>query len=988
MPRIGHLGSRLILVLIVLLARAEGATALDSQSILAGYSVRNWTDADGPFPLGIYAIAQDPDGFLWLGARTGLIRFDGTRFVLWNERAAMLNGHVSSLCVSSDGAVWVGLFAGGVSRVHNDRVTNHPVGDGLIGGSILSLAEDGEGTIWAGGAQGLSQFRNGRWRTITQADGLPKARVPAIAVDRHGVVWIGSSVGVYRRVTPNDAFEFVSHNVARGFLNDESGAMWVTDPAMAFKQLVASAGPAGQLPGPDSTTGAGRALLEDRRGNLWTGTRGGGLIVFRRTVEKPGGIVEHFRSRDGLADDYVRTLFEDRDGNIWVGTRAGLTRLFESVITHLNGFSDDSSPDVHAVLTSRDHSLWLATADGLIRMRDGRVTRYNSADGLPGRISTALHEDRNGTLWVATTSGLARFTGTRFLPVAVPGDISLEQIFSITSDRLGRIWLSDDLQGLVRWHAGQIEHLSPDAQGNGSRVVYTDSADRVWVGFQRGGISVYRGESVVSFGPSDGLPMGSVHVIYEDRDGTLWVGTTAGLFRFDGKQFHMFATNGLPASDVGSIVEDDRHDLWLGMTSGILRIRRGELTRAAADPSHRIRYRVFGKDDGLSGILARPGTPGAARSSDGSLVFATSTTVLHVRPDQLSVDPRIGPVVIEEVVADGRALSASSGLRLAPKTARIDINYGVAGLTASSNVRFRYKLEAFDQDWEDAGERRQARYTNLPPGQYRFHVMSGTSEHGWNEPSAALDFSVLPAMYQSLEFKVLAGLLTLGAIALAWQFRLRAIRRRFDLVLAERTRVARELHDTLLQSLAAVALDFHDISQQLDWSAQGLRLQVIQAKERVEHSIRETRQSIWNLRSPALQRDGLIEALRNDVELTGAGRSVRFEWTVRGTPSRLVVYVEEQLLRIGREAITNALRHGCAKVVRIELAYEATKLMLRVSDDGLGFDVEHAGCVEQGHWGLANMRDRARDIGARLVVVSHEGQGTAVEVIVPRGADV
>jgi signal transduction histidine kinase len=986
MPRTLHLDQRIVPALIVLLVGAHGASALDSPKTLADYSVTNWTETDGPFPLGIYAVAQDKLGFLWLGARTGLVRFDGTNFVLWNERVPLPRGAVSTVCTSKDGAVWVGFSAGeGVSRVDTDRVTNYAPGDGLVDGHIRTLVEDADGTIWAGSYGGLSQFRGGRWQTVGPARGVPKAGVQAIAVDKRGALWVGSSVGVYRRAAGQDSFRFVSADLARGFSEDESGAIWVTDPATAFKRLVASA-PSWPPARQDALIGNGTALLEDRRGNLWVGTRGGGLIVFRRTVDQSAGLIERFRRRDGLADDYVRTLFEDRDGSIWVGTRGGLSRLFESNITQVRDFADSGNAVVHAVLSSRDHSLWIATADGLLRIRNGRVTRYGVADGLPGRVSTALYEDGAGTLWVATTSGVARFTGSRFSPVRLPREIGIEQIFSLTIDRQGRIWLCDDLRGLVRWQAGQIELLSQDPQGNLPHVVYTDSSDRVWVGFLRNGLEAHQGESVVPYGLNEGLPPGTVHVIYEDSSGVLWVGTAGGLARFDGERFRTFTTNGLPASDIGSIVEDDRHDLWLGLTAGLMRVKRDEFTQAVVDRSHQIRYRFFGKEEGLSGILARPGTPSAARTSDGSLVFATSVAVARVRPNRLSASPKVGFLRIEEIVVDGHLLQPVAGLRLAPHTARIDIDYAVLGFTTSPSLRFRYILEGFDHEWQDAGVHRQARYTNLAPGPYRFRVMHGTSEGGWNEPAAVtLDFSILPAMYQTYSFKFVCTVLAVCAIALAWRARLRLMRRRFELVLAERTRVARDLHDTLLQSLAAVALDYHDISGQLDPSADALRAQVIHARERVEHHLRETRQAIWNLRSPALDRGGLIEALREAGELATSGRSVEFDWMVRGTPSRLTTHVEEQLLRIGQEAVTNAVRHGRADIVRVALAYESCTLTLRISDDGVGFDVEAAE-TEPGHWGITNMRDRARQVGASLTVVSREGLGTTIEVAVPLSA--
>jgi signal transduction histidine kinase len=356
-----------------------------------------------------------------------------------------------------------------------------------------------------------------------------------------------------------------------------------------------------------------------------------------------------------------------------------------------------------------------------------------------------------------------------------------------------------------------------------------------------------------------------------------------------------------------------------------------------------------------------------------------------VQPDRLLASPKAGALNIEEIVADGRRFQPVPELRLPPRTALIDINYAMISLTAPSNFRFRYRLEGFDSDWEDAGSRRQARYTNLSPGAYRFRVVYGSSEGGWSESGAALDFSILPALYQTRGFLFLSMSLTLFAIACAWRLRMLLVQRRFELVLAERARIARDIHDTLLQSLAAVALDFDDIASQLEPSAHSLRAYITHARERVEHYVHETRQSIWNLRSPALETNGLVEALRKVAD-RATGRFVKYECLVRGMPSRVSVDIEEQLLRIGQESVMNAVRHGKADVVRIELVYEAKTLTLRVTDDGSGFDVERADGAEQGHWGLANMRERAQCVGAHFNIVSLEGKGTTVEVVVPFSA--
>jgi signal transduction histidine kinase len=373
--------------------------------------------------------------------------------------------------------------------------------------------------------------------------------------------------------------------------------------------------------------------------------------------------------------------------------------------------------------------------------------------------------------------------------------------------------------------------------------------------------------------------------------------------------------------------------------------------------------------------------PSSTRSADGRLWFLTSVGLVTVDPGRLRARPAPGPLRIESVVADGRVIEPLSQLRLAPHTSRMQINYSILSLSAATKLRFRYKLEDFDSDWQEAGEQRQAFYTNLTPGSYRFHVVSNTNDGGWNATGAELDFSIEPAFYQTKVF--FAAVLTMMALTIwsIWQLRLRRIRRQFDLVLAERARMGREIHDTLLQSLVGVALEFDDISGQLDPSATSLKAQVCRIREQVEHYIREARHSIWNLRSPTLEAIDLSAALLEAGEAATAGGHARFEFVVNGTARWISASVEEQLLRIGQEALSNAVRHGAADVIRIELSYRADSVSLRVSDNGRGFDSEHVAQALESHWGLTSMRERAQQVGARFILLSRPGAGTTIEAI-------
>jgi signal transduction histidine kinase len=658
----------------------------------------------------------------------------------------------------------------------------------------------------------------------------------------------------------------------------------------------------------------------------------------------------------------------------------GLSRLSDRSIRSAT-VVPDADAYVYAILHTTDGSVWTATGSGLWREQQGVRQRFGVAQGLPGDVITALHEDRNGTLWAATTQGIARASGNRFVPVAFTPAVSFAQVRSITTDWSGALWICDSIKGLFRSESGKLVAMTEGKYDGQPYVGYTDRTGRVWVGFWSGDLLAFDGETIRHYSAADGLPTGTVNVIYEDSRRNLWVGTGQGLAALRGDRFVHFEGQGFPHSTVVSIVEEGEGLAWFGLGAGLVRINLEEFERAAADPATQLRYHFYGTEDGLPGTLGRPGTPSATRSADGRLWFTTSVGLAVVDPARLQKRPAPGPLRIDAVTVDGRMQEPQAALRLPPRTSRIEIDYSILNLAAAPRLRSRYRLDGFETEWQDAGDARQATYTNLPPGSYSFRVVSTTSDGSWSESGAALEFSVAPAFYQTWPFYGGVVLLALTGLWSGWQLRLRSVRRQYDLVLAERARVAREIHDTLLQSLVGVALEFDDISGQLEPSSP-LKTQVSRVREQVEHYIRETRQSIWDLRSPTLAATDLATALRNFGDAAVAGSQVAFHFTVDGRPRRLSDDAEEQLLRIGQEAVTNAIRHAGATLIRMELIYGDEAVRLRVFDDGKGFDVEQLVQVRGSHWGVTTMRERAQHLGADFNLASHPGAGTLVEAVV------
>jgi two-component sensor histidine kinase len=485
------------------------------------------------------------------------------------------------------------------------------------------------------------------------------------------------------------------------------------------------------------------------------------------------------------------------------------------------------------------------------------------------------------------------------------------------------------------------------------------------------------------------LTGGIVTAFHEDLEGVMWVGTNKGVSRFhDGKFTSFTQANGLPAKAVGGILGDERGYLWFSMIAGLVRIDRREFDRAEADHSYKIRYSLYDGEDGLKGVPLFLGFPNATRGMDGRLWFVTTTGFVTVDPGLIHDNRPPPPPVVESATVDGRVLLPTPHLRLPPGSSELRIDYTSLSFAAPLKTRFRYKLEGVEPDWVEAGPRRQALYPNLPPADYHFRVSAATQGGDWADSLTVWDFSVAPRFYQTSWFAFACLGSIIASVCLAWRRRVTTVKRQVTLVYEERTRMAREIHDTLLQSLVGVALQFDIIARKLEASPNVAREHLVRVRDEVEQYIRETRQSIWDLRSPTLQTRDLAAALQHACANVTADHAVRCEFDVCGTPRRYPLRIEEQLMRIGLEALTNAVRHSGAQKIRLTLTYSASSVALGVTDDGCGFDPVAPPNGHGNHWGLAAMRERARQIGARFNLVTEPGGGTTIEALIPYRARV
>ena len=766
----------------MLFASHSSALALNPSLEVGQYAHTSWTARDG-YSLGaIFAIAQTPDGYLWLGSEFGLFRFDGVRFIPWQPPAGQqLPDKPYSLLVTRDGTLWIGTFAGLVSW-NGTELTRYPELDDLF---VTSLLEDREGTMWAGilANQGrLCAIRSGSVQVYGQ-DGAFGTFVWSLCEDSSGALWAGAESGLWRW-KPGPPRRYAAPGMRLGDLTKaDDGRLLVGMSGAGLRQIVGDKLEAYPIHSAinrnalltDLDVGSNK-LLRDRDGGLWIGTHEHGLIHVHQ------GRTDVFTKSDGLSGDISCSLFEDREGNIWFASSGGLDRFRELPITTISAKQGLSSDATKSVLAATDGSIWVATHDGLTRWKDGQFTVFHKASGLPDDETQSLYQDDRGRIWVSTKRGLAYFEDGRFVAVSgVPSD----EVYFIAGDKAGNLWLSGN-KGLSHLLAGRlVEHFPWPALGRRqqAKVVVPDQGG-VWLAFwQDGGVLYFKdGQVRASYTPADGLPKGPVAGLRLDRDGALWAATQqGGLSRIkDGHISTLTSRNGLPCDTIHWTMEDDDGSLWLYTACGLVRVTRGELDAWIADPQRRIETTVWDAADGvrLSAVSPAYYNPPVAKSADGKLWFLSGEGVEVVAPRHFPVNPLPPPVHIEQVTADGKTYEASQGLRLPPLVRDLLFDFTALSLVAPENMRFRVMLEGQDKDWRELVDQRHVHYSNLPPGTYRFRVMAANNSGVWNEEGALLDFSIAPAYYQTTWFRVLGVAVFLALIFALYRIRIRQLRQR------------------------------------------------------------------------------------------------------------------------------------------------------------------------------------------------------------------
>ena len=973
------------------------AAALDPSRQISQYAHTAWRTQDGDFSGTPHAITQTKDGYLWIGTEAGLMRFDGVRFVPWIPPAGkrLPSRKISALLGASDGSLWIGTVRG-LAHWKDGRLVDYPAAAGYI----ESILQDPQGTVWIvrSGVRdqqgGLCKINaSGAARCYGPADEIPFTYAQAIARDPSGNVWIGSSTGIceWSPVSEN-AHAYLPHELERAkglqgvsaIAAEPDGALWVgtawTGKGLGLQRFERGAWKDFVVPGFDGRSVKVSALLIDHQGGLWVGTDNNQL--FRIYQSK----VDRFGSADGLSSDDVTGFYQDREGDLWVVTTKGIDRFRDVPVATFSRREGLTAEAAQSVLATSDGTVWIANVEALDVWRQGNLSAITRAQGLPGRLVTSLFQDHSGRLWVGIDGGLTIYEHGRFHPVNQPDGKPIGVVVAITEDTDRDIWAAVTTPAVVRIHDFAVqEEISPPRIPRVESLA-PDPAGGIWLGLLNGDVVQYRQGRIETVVTAQSPSSGAINNLFADSDGSLWVATANGLIRSKADRVQKLDShNGLPCDSINTILSDDRGSLWLDAACGYIEIPRSEIETWWQQPGYQVKALLLDAFDGAQTGVTHF-RPTASRSIDGKLWFANQTILQEIDPNRLHHNDVAPPVHIEQVVADHKTYESTQDLRLPPLTRDLEIDYTALSLAVPQKVRFRYQLEGYDQDWQDPQGRRQAFYSELAPGSYRFHVIASNNDGVWNDTGARMTLTVLPAYYQTVWFRLLCCAIFVFLLWALFRLRLRQVaarmQTRLEERLAERERIARDLHDTLLQGFVSAYMQLDVANDRLpaDSPAKPLVQRVLDLMKQVSE---EGRNAIRSLRSSDSAANDLEEVLSRVHEEFTFQTPVAFGVVVEGEPRVLHPVIRDEVYRIAREAIINAFRHANATSIEVEVEYSDRKLGITVQDNGGGIDSKVLQTGREGHWGLSNMRERAEKIGAKLNVLSRPGAGTEVQLTVP-----
>lgn len=988
---------------LLLLFLSDSAFAIDPHRLISQYAHTAWRVQDG-FPHGPHMITQTRDGYIWI-AGGGLLRFDGVNLTpVPPQESFPTEAGINWLLGTSDGSLWMATYTG-LYRMKDGRTFRMPISRG----GVQSILEAHDGAIWitrvrVGGVEGTLCRFVGEELTCyakNKTDGNPASFATSLAEDSAGDIWFGcqqlcrrhgDSISHYMQ----EQIEHPTEDGVVGLATGPAGEVWVAmdgvGPTLGVRHYTNGEFTSYVVPGFDGAKIRAQALLLDRDQTLWVGTVSSGLYHIH------DGHADHYGAAQGLTGDSVNSIYQDREGNLWITTDKGVD-LFRDLsivsFSSIEGLNNDPS----AVMARTDNSLWVGLPEALAVVASGAVTLTTVADGRPIQNVYALFEDRLDRVWVGINRTVMIYEHGKLSEIkgqqsARLGDIA--KIFSFTEDTEGNIWAIgfDDVKHIV--HLLRIadnrvqEDLQIGTQMPRAHFLGADPSGGIWIGTVDGKLFHYQEgtATAISNGPG-ATAKADMYSFSVDAAGVVWGSTSRGLYRWDHGAFSILdSRNGLPCSVVTAALTDDSGDLWLDLRCGYAHIPAAEVARWTAHPEAQLTVTTLGALDGADpGWNAERVQPSASRSPDGRLWFVGLASLQMIDPAHSYHNSIPPPVHIEALVADGKNYTPGTPINLAPLTRDIQINYTALSFVQQQRLGFRYMLEGRDRGWQDPGLRRQAFYSDLRPGSYRFRVRGSNNDGVWNDTGETLSFTLAAAWYQTYWFRTLG--FAAGALLLWALYRLRVrqvagvLKARFDERLAERTRLARDLHDTFLQTIQGSKLVADD-ALGADSDPTRMRQAMEKLSTWLARATEEGRAALNSLRTSTTEVNDLADAFQRALDECRIQASMEVSLQVAGEPREMHPIVRDEVYRIGYEAIRNACVHSHATQLNVELAY-AQDLTLRIDDNGCSIKPEIVLNGKLGHFGLQSMRERAARIMGKFSIDSSTDSGTHIALTVPGG---
>jgi signal transduction histidine kinase/ligand-binding sensor domain-containing protein len=966
---------------------ASRAMALDPSRALTQSIHRIWQTQQGLPQGSIYCILQTQDRYLWLGTKSGLVRFDGVQFTVISDVGgiSLENVWIRQLAEDPHGALWIATDGDGLVRWQRRSATRFSVENGLPSNNIRSVHVDRHRSVWIGTGRGLARFVDGRVEIIGETDGPGTKAIEAICETSDGRIWMaGEGNQLYIR-DAKGLSEIVLDSLptttsVTALQPGEVGSIWIG----SSDGLVCLDG--NQQQHYTTTDGLPEnevyCLARGTNDTLWIGT-GDGFSRFR------AGAFQSFHTRDGLSQSTVYAVCEDHEGTLWVGTKLGLNQFIDRRTVPFTIAEGLPSNNTGAIEQSANGGIWVGTLDAGLASYDGRrfMTLTND-DGLPGNVIQSLAAAGDNSLWVGTDQGLCRVENQKIVEnLTAEPSLPSKNIRSLCCDARGTLWIGTSA-GLAKLQKGSLAQITlPNQSGLGLPIaaIVEHGGHALVVGTDDGQLFEFQAGKWSAFETNQARPN---HLTAFYSDGETLFATTAGngLYVFQkGRITHLSVREGLYDDELFGIASDQLGQLWIACSKGVFSVQKENLSRFAEGKIATVPTTPLSPLDSLRTVECQQGVqPAVKLMRDGRVWFSTMRGVLVIDPRhwQRTLPPT--SVVVEDVIINGKSEDPRQFQAVPPGNANLTFRYAALSYTSPARITYRYRLEGFDKQWLEAGGRREAFYTNIPPGEYKFVVAATNVDGKLYEAESPVQLRIAPRLHQTIWFLPACALVVTLGILLAYRLRVRAIRQKMNAIVIERSRIARELHDGLMQGFSGITMEMQALSSRLpEESAERETLEEVISDAGI--CLREARRSIAGLRN---EQSGLTSSIEQAARQLTQMHEVRLELQFDQIRQRLPAETEYNLLRIAQEAITNAVKHSGADVVRVTLESAANQTRLTIHDNGGGFDSDMVAAPHDGHYGVVGMRERARQIGAQFTLQSSPGEGTTVCVVLPTAGSI